>query len=389
MSPMLTPPAGPLAVQRSRALLWACGGLLGAVALNACSLDVGASGPVVQLIDASDPVVADPPARAGDAGAPARGQSVPVGAEHDAEVTQQPGQPPEAGSDMQTDGGVDASPSAPDTAAPDPGTCDLEGRYALHILFDVTWVGTELLSFVPVIDPGEGKLSITLLMELRAGPTGYAARLRECATQVPEFVASLSGEHYQTEFEAATWDSPSMPEFTSTLEPACDIPGCSLGGSPLIALFGVSLPSDDAPWPDSPARGRWPDDDGDGAPGITARMLGPREGPYAYPPLDVLSRRRLRSLMLGLRVKSGIRGVLSSCDTMRGETLESSVQTRAVGCTASSPPYTCESNELSFVNNNLPVWSVQNGTFEVQRVSDDADCELVRTAIASGASAKP
>ena len=64
----------------------------------------------------------------------------------------------------------------------------------------------------------------------------------------------------------------------------------------MVALIGADLPSPLAAWPQEASGGQWPDHDGDKGPGIAARMLGPAEGPYDYPPLDLLASRRMREL---------------------------------------------------------------------------------------------
>jgi hypothetical protein len=111
-------------------------------------------------------------------------------------------------------------------------------------------------------------------------------------------------------------------------------------------------------------------------------MLGPKEGDYAYPPLNLLSTRRVHDLMLGLRMTLGLDGALDSCDVFSGKTREGSIQTRAVGCHALSQPPACSASELRFLNDNLPVWTVNTGAFQAKRVEPQADCAAVRALFA-------
>lgn len=267
--------------------------------------------------------------------------------------------------------GEDASP---------PTRCDLQGRFALRFAFDVTWVGTEFLSIVPVIEAGRGELSFVVLMELTPSAAGFDTMFRTCSSDVPGFVAAISRERYQAHIEDEVWDSRAMPLFASELSAACLEPGCGVLGEPLHALVGAALPSLSASWPLQPEAGEWPDHDGNREPGIATRMLGPSDGTFAYPPLDLLSVRRLNELALGLRVIVGFDGALDSCDEISGETTQGSIETRAVGCTATSAPFKCTSDELNFLNNNLPVWTAQQGSFEAKRLAPDAECEHARRA---------
>ncbi|HKO93460.1 MAG TPA: hypothetical protein VJU61_20040, partial [Polyangiaceae bacterium] len=177
-----------------------------------------------------------------------------------------------------------------DATLPHDRGCNLDGRFALRVAFDVNWVGTEFLNVIPVIKEGEGQLSFVVLMELQHGPTAIDARFRNCSVTVPEFVSSL-GEHYQARFDNAVWDSASMPVFKGQMQLACDKPGCRFSGDPLVALIGAALSSPDAAWPTSPSGATWPDHDGDGEPGVAAFMLGPTDGNYDYPPVDIFGRR--------------------------------------------------------------------------------------------------
>jgi hypothetical protein len=281
------------------------------------------------------------------------------------------GEPRRDGGVPSRDGGVMASPG-----------CALDGRFALRVAFDVGWVGTEFASIVPIVSEGEGALTILTLMELSSAASGLDVKFRQCDAVVPEFTATISRERYQTRFDHATWDARSMPMFSSTAALACREPGCAVNFPPLSTLVGAALSSPTAKWPASARAGQWPDDDGDEDPGIAAVMLGPSDGPYAYPPLDLLSSRRVRDLMLGLRLVVGLDGALQSCDVLQGETRQGSIETRAAGCRATRAPFPCSTTELGFLNDNLPVWTVKKGRFEAQRLPAAADCSAVRAAFA-------
>ncbi len=362
--------------------------------LAACSLEVRGTGAPAS-IGGGDGVVSEPGTVVIENGQPTNGRGSEPAQERDA-------QSDEASATADRDAGAEASEprdasvdtsTTTDTGTSTPGqdagrepACALEGKYALRVALDVNWVGTEFVGIVPIIDPGEGELSFTVLMELSSKQDKLTSSFRTCASDVPEFVAAISRERYQAHFADEVWDAPKMPTYSVQVNPSCREPGCQLSFTPLNALIGAQLSSPTAPWPERPSGGEWPDHDGDGAPGIAVEMLdggGRGQGSYALPPLDLLSLRRVRSIGLGLRVIVGLDGKLESCDAMRGPTRESSVETRAASCEAQPGNQECTSAELSFLNENLPVWTVREGTFEAKRLAPDADCQAVRRAFRS------
>ncbi|HEX6241683.1 MAG TPA: hypothetical protein VFZ61_12335, partial [Polyangiales bacterium] len=285
------------------------------------------------------------------------------------------GEPGDGGTAPIGDAGSGANPvdAAPEAAQ----GCLLDGRFALKVMLDVTWVGTEFLNVIPVINEGQGELSFVVLVEMHETPAGVDSHFRACSVSVPEFTSSL-GERYQARFKDSIWDSPFMPVFSGVMQLSCHDPGCRIGGDPLVALIGAALPSPNTAWPSNPAGGTWPDHDGDGEPGIAGYMLGPEDGNYAYPPVDLIFGRRVRDLMLGLRAVVGVQGSLDSCNELHGETPGSTIQTRAMGCLTATRPPRCSASELTFLNDNLPVWTVRQGRFQAVRLEPGAECKDAR-----------
>jgi hypothetical protein len=264
--------------------------------------------------------------------------------------------------------GVDAGP---------PG-CPLEGSYAMEVTFDVSWVGTQFASIVPVISPGEGELSFVVLGQLRQGSAGTELAFRACQASVPEFVSTLPQEHYAVRFSKSVWDSPAMPIFRATMA-SCREPGCALRSTPIHAFIGSQLDDPLADWPTSAASGTWPDHDGDGRPGVGAFMLGPNAGSnLAYPPVHIFLLRRVQKLDLGMRVNLTLDGKRESCEAIAGEVSDGSIDTRALDCVATDRPMRCSADELRFLDDNLPAWTVRQGKFRGMRVNDSFDCEQVR-----------
>lgn len=334
----------------------ACGVAL--AALPACSVELGGTGPVATNDSAF-------PGTTGGGDPRPVPEDPSVGHPHS-----------DAGSSFSDPPDADL-PASHGDAGTLPSGCALDGRYAVKVSFDVTWFGTEFV-IVPIVEEGAGVLSFAVLMELETTPQGLQAHFKTCAASVPEFVATITREHYQARFDTATWDSTTMPVFHGLFKTSCLEPGCAVTGDPIYALIGSQLPQPTAAWPTTPAAGQWPDHDSDGQPGVAAHMLGASDGSYAYPPVDIFSVRRVRDLMLGMRVTLGLDGMLDSCDELHGSTPQGSIQTRAVGCQAVTRPFPCTASELSFLNDNLPVWTVGKGQFQAKRVAPEADCKDVR-----------
>lgn len=279
----------------------------------------------------------------------------------------------------------DAGGAAQDAAA----GCALGGRYAVMVEFDVAWVGTQFAGILPIISPGEGKLSFGVIGEFHEAGGGVDFEFRNCQASVPEFISTLPQERYQVRFSNMVWDSPSMPNFRGQVT-TCSEPGCALRSTPIDALIGSALSDPAADWPTSAARGQWPDHDGDGRRGVNAFMLGPSTGGNtAYPPLDLLGFRRVQKLDLGMRVRLTLSGRRESCDTIAGVIEDGAIDTRGLDCIATSRPMACEPAELQFLDDNLPAWTVRQGTFRGMKVDDGDGCARVRELTGFGQSGAP
>lgn len=268
---------------------------------------------------------------------------------------------------------------------PDRGSCDVVGRFAIRVAFNVVWVGTSFAGLIPIIAPGEGELSFIVLADILNAGSGTMAVAQACAASVPDFESSLPLERYSAHFPEAMWESARMPRFQVTTRYGCFDPGCAFDTEPFFAQLGSQLATPSGAWPMRGAGNGWPDHDGDQRPGITAQMRGPTEQDkrgraYAYPPITPVLLRRARELMFGLRVGVTLRGELDGCDRLKGEAPMGSIDTRAIECVAADGFGQCNADELAFLDDNLPVWTVRGGSFRGIRVDDTADCAAARGA---------
>jgi len=311
-----------------------------------------------------------------DAGAEVGGQA-PIDPQRPtdaASLMQDAGEQRDAEADVSAPGKIEEEEDAgSDTAT----ACSLQGRFALHFVVDVTWSSTTVFAVLPGIQAGEGQLGFVMLLDAAPSAAGFEAELRMCSAVVPESVRSLSGERYQLRFDDDAWDSDTMPVFSTSFNAPCREPGCRISGGPMVALIGAELDAPDAPWPSDPRLGSWPDHDDDGALGLTGRFLGPDDGDFTYPPLNLLSITRMRELWLGLRLSVAFGGTFSSCDELGGPLTRGSVETRALGCTVGDD-LNCSIAEVQALNENLPVWNAQQGSYEARRVPAKADCDDAR-----------
>jgi hypothetical protein len=299
-----------------------------------------------------------------------------------------------------------------DAAPAGPTDCSLPGTYALAGDLEVSWEGTNLAGFLPVLAAGSGKLRIVTLLELTANAGSahkqtkdYKASVRACEVVTPDFSSNTAGqfasptgqpEFYGIAFADQVWEAPGMPRWETRVRAGCGQPGCIMESDSLNALIGLDLDDPTGSWPETrdDARLHFRDDDGDGNPGVTVTTRGP-EGtsisgqPYTKPPVDLTLANRATQIMLGVRLETALTGSIQDCEHMdfRGSTTE--VNARAITCTYAtqtgaqhpcSEPSVFDSGQASFMDGNLPLWSVGAATWKAVRLADGADCAAARSA---------
>jgi hypothetical protein len=172
-----------------------------------------------------------------------------------------------------------APPSTPTTTGPDAATaapadrCDAVGRYALELSMDVAWD-----SSAGFIEAGRGRANLYALVSVeRVDPQTHAvtASGRVCGLSLPELDAMGGCASYQLRFDDALWDRPALPALQLGGTYACDTTNCNLQLDPTRYDLGLQLDDPAGPLPDAGvATGlQFPDDDGDGQPGITVDVV--------------------------------------------------------------------------------------------------------------------
>lgn len=405
---------------------------LACAALSACFVDSGGSGaPQPDFFDAGATVGSEPPSGSADTGvkSPAQsagqdaGDTLDAAAPTDDGATSNGGEPDAAPSsdppdatpsadaaDVPTDDAGpahDASPAhdaAADASEPidasDAGTggpqgCSLKGSFSAAADFDVEWEGTKVADLVPVVAPGQGTIRIVTRVDVAdEGGAVQRAQLKACLGWQPDFAGSwLVGETYSAYIPNKAWDAPTMPLTDMLWRVGCATQGCALNADPISPTFGARhAPGDMWPGRTGPISQIVPlDHDNDALPGITLLTRGSDEEtpdgmPYSQPPVSWnLGSNGLRAvtLQLALQVRATVRATLTNCDAFSGSIEMGAVEARALGCYAqkvdkSGSPRPCNTDQVSFVDDNLPRWTFKRGRFRALRVDEGASCSEVR-----------
>jgi hypothetical protein len=367
------------------------------LALTACSPNLGGTGPDGDTAtDASiDTAMGGPPHDAGAPTAPPPDARMDAGkgVEDDAGsvVTEDAATPPDAvapsdgSSSPPADGGSDASHDG----SMDDDDCDIPGRYAVDLRLEVTWNDTTLAGIVPLLRRGTGEIRIQTVVDV-AGPLEQATgTLRTCSAKLPDFATEnlLVSEHYSAYFPDSVWDSPSMPSYPVALRYACAKPGCELVVEQVVASYGASVTS---PWPErseGTAALTLVDHDGDGYPGVSVLTRGPGEldafgQPYSQLPVSWTLNARAPKIGVPLRVNIALSGKQVQCGLFTGRVGQANVDARAVACRAvpgnGSAELDCNDNQVQFLDQNFPAWTVVGGRFQAVRVAASTTCADVR-----------
>jgi hypothetical protein len=288
---------------------------------------------------------------------------------------------------LPVDAGVEDA-GRPDTGVtiPDAGAgCSLADLFALRIDLRVEWEGTSLEGIIPVLAPGTGVLSLFASLDMRSSTQ---AVLSPCGTIIPDFAAgnnSYKGELYSVYVPDAAWESQQMPRWPVSYGAACEQPGCAFRSDPLLALLGArAVPATS----NSPGVVELADHDGDGLPSLTLLARGPTSTnaagkPYAYPPLFA-SWIRARKMMLAIGINGQLQGRVSGCGTINGVVNQPVFEQGAVACTGvvegNPNEQTCNSDFVSFLDDNMPQWTVMSASFKAQRIGTSS-CVAVRSAL--------
>ena len=255
------------------------------------------------------------------------------------------------------------------------GSCDLDMEIAVRVTVDVSWPGG-----IAVLE-GQGAINAWLIGMLEPDGTDVHLTGQMCRLELPDFETGLlaGGETYGTLFPDAIWTHPNMPVVDAWATISSADPGGTLVLPEGAVVLGANLndPLLD-PWPADWSALATVDHDGDGSPGITA--VAKTGGGYAYPRIDILnSDARAEALFLASRTVMEFDGTIDSCDSASGNA-SMAMENHNVGCRVLGGGE-CSAGQTGTLDNNLPIFSVLGGSFDLVRLSDGAGCQDVFAAL--------
>jgi hypothetical protein len=270
-----------------------------------------------------------------------------------------------------------AKPSAGElsTANSPANVCDGTASFtrAARVELGVEWPGTIGL------EAGSGKVIVYTKLTYKMAGDQWVTDQRPCGTDLPVITTSLLVNNLKSvnRIPSSAFDSPNMP--------VAQVPIASAAGMLTIAsgagLFGVDLPSADAPWPALAAL-KPVDHDGDGKPGVTAF---PEAGDgYIIPPLSAAQDRTADQVYVAARVSFTLNAPIQRCSELReGTATIAGFDYSIVGCHATDGPE-CTASESRFLARAAPVFTVAaTGTWSQREVAENATCAQVQAAFAN------
>jgi hypothetical protein len=282
-----------------------------------------------------------------------------------------------------------------------------EGIYAIKTLLDVWWQD-EKNQGTPIVDPGRAPMTIYLMGDLQnvcddgSGGTGV---MKACGSELPPFTSDVACDAFQLQFPDEMWDKPTMPTFNTGGSTTGFEPGSVLTLAKAIGLVGIFLDKPDGTWPMSTQTGSFackdamgaakmgmdcfPDQDGDGQPGVTVKLktgsvfkpngCGGGNAAFTYrgspTSVDVAAAGgtgagvRAVEVHIGLRTVLGGSGAIAAdCMSGVGDAVAEKIESRAFSCKVdpmsvpsgdtSHMNNDCSAAEATFVDDNVPNYHI-------------------------------
>jgi hypothetical protein len=258
----------------------------------------------------------------------------------------------------------------------------------VHEILEVTWPGTT------ASNAGSGKVHIWNRTQLTASGTELSGSTWACGSVLPEFslsggaeiVTGKFGGKVLPEFPASVWDAAQMPTFVSHGTISGWDPGSTINFDPTVGLVGVTATNPGAAWPDkydglSGDGFAVPDQDGDGAPAITA--IPKNDGAYTRPPTGLGlfgSAPTVDKLYIASRTVIALTGSFSTCTEQSGTANVTAFDSHVVGCHVNGGD-NCQPGQIDFVDQGRTKYTVTGATFASKKVADDAKCADIRAAL--------
>jgi hypothetical protein len=242
-----------------------------------------------------------------------------------------------------------------------------------------------------------------MLSTFMASGNNFTGTTKTCGTTVPDLTLNglgtiaAGGSNVQITLPSTVWAASSMPTYASTGSQTGWGPPNTFQINPTLALIGLKVASgtdgESFTWPSSswtfPTGTTFPDDDGDGNPGITATPLsGTVNGTkYVFPPTAIGlggSAPSADQVYLATRTEMALSGNWTSCTDLSGTAMVPHFDNHVVGCHLHGGT-TCTTNaaktQADFIDQNRTVYGPGMATFVAKALPSTATCADVLTAL--------
>jgi hypothetical protein len=215
-----------------------------------------------------------------------------------------------------------------------------------------------------------------------------------CGISLPDLEGSVleNNQKFGIRFPNAIFDRGKLPSFV--FKTTVSIMGTMIQWSvtdPFAILTGLTMQNPTTtPWPSSFPSSATPDQDGDGASGVTVLPVNPMMDPsYNWPPVGLppywgADYPRAARISVVVRSVSTMHGTVASCDELDGNVeivdigSSPALNSMVIGCTKIDGEV-CSSSEAQFLNVARPVFTPTGpGTLVSLRLPDGAGCQQVR-----------
>ncbi len=256
----------------------------------------------------------------------------------------------------------------------------------VNVTISVSWPATT------AGNAGTGSVHVWLLSKLTANGDQFTGTSQTCGISLPDITLNglgsiaAGGGKVQIQLPSSVWTAPSMPTYASTGSQTGWGPPGTFTIAPTIALIGLKLPSGTDPtsyaWPTSswsfPSGTTFPDDDGDGNPGITASPLS--GSGYVYPPTAIGlggSAPAADKVYIATRTSMSLSGNWTSCTDLTGTVDVTNFDNHVVGChihNGSACTSGKANTQADFIDQNRTVYTPSSATFVAKALATGAGC---------------
>jgi hypothetical protein len=272
-----------------------------------------------------------------------------------------------------------------DSRADVPEGCNCEGTFAMKVQIPVTWKSPQKDGGVAQSGTGTQLMTILNKQSYRAAESKYTQTLKACSISNPPFENVVMGVPFgkmEAAFPASLFDTGIQPDATAKTVPA-DGGKTSTQEGNQVFLFGFEFANPETDEIPANVTDAVKDHDNDTKAGITVERSPNADSDFSCSLFNCSATK----LYMGVRtIASGTKATVTDscpkCDNMTGTMKLEKTESKVYGCLKSDSTE-CSSNETSFLNSELPIYSPslsEEATFTATRIKEAATCADVRAA---------